>query len=347
MLEVSVEKQLAGTDFGGTILVARAGSVLLRRGYGLADRSFGLPAAPDTTYRIASITKLFAAAIVTRLWTAGRLDLDAPIATYLTAYKGPAGPKVTIRQLLHHTSGIENFDKGLDSFNAATRTGLPAYQIPHVPRELMDRFASGPLVHAPGTTFDYNNADFVILGQIVEAIEQLPFDRVVARDILTPLGMKATGMAEQSRIIVRMARTYYKDGDAPLVNDMPIYPENWYAAGGMYSTVDDLLTFATALYGGRLVSAPGIKAMLAPGLDEYGFGQWVAEFEAGGRKRRFAQRPGRIMGANTLLLRLLDDDVTIVILANTNLVDTDKLGFAIARQVLTADATTPRATSMG
>lgn len=78
--------------------------------------------------------------------------------------------------------------------------------------------------------------------------------------------------------------------------------------------------------------------MLTPGLDEYGFGQWVAKLEVGGREHRFAQRPGRIMGANTLLLRLLEDDVTIVILANTNLVDTDRLGFRIAKEVLRSAA---------
>jgi len=331
-----VADKLKDGDFGGTILVAAQGRTLLRQGYGLADRAFTVPCAINTAYRIASITKLFTATIVMRMWDAGKVDPDAPIATYLPDYKGAGARTVKVRHLLNHTSGIENFDKGLTSYAGAVKAGLPAYQVPHTPKELMDRFASGPLMHAPGTTFDYNNADYVILGQIIEAIEAMPFDQVVARDITTPLAMASTGMALQQRIVPRLASTYYSDEKAPLANDLPVYTQNWYAAGGMYSTVDDLLVFARALYGGRLVSGPKLAALLAPGLDDYGFGLWVSTLDVDGRKHRFAQRPGRIMGANTLLLRMLDDDVTIVILANTNLVDTDRLGFQIARQVIRA-----------
>jgi D-alanyl-D-alanine carboxypeptidase len=335
-LDGIVAGKLKGTGFGGTILVGSRGQTILRRGYGLADRAFAVPAAADTAYRIASITKLFTSTIVMRLWEAGKLDLDAPIAAYLPEYKGAAAKTVKLRQLLNHTSGIENFDKGLTSYADAAKKGVPAYQIPHTPKELMDLFASGPLVHAPGTKFDYNNGDYVILGQVIEAVEGAPYDQIVSRDITTPLAMSSTGMAWQHAIIPRLAPGYYKDGDAPLANDLPVYAQNWYAAGGMYSTADDLLVFAHALYGGGLIPAARLAALLTPGLEEYGFGLWVSTLDVDGRKHRFAQRPGRIMGANTLLLRLLDDDVTIIILANTNLVDTDHLGFEIARAVLRA-----------
>ena len=113
-----------------------------------------------------------------------------------------------------------------------------------------------------------------------------------------------------------------------------MYPENWYAAGAMYSTTTDLATFARALYGGRLLRPASLERMLKPGLDDYGYGLWVATHKIGGRPHRFAQRPGRIMGANVLLLRYLDDDLTIVVLGNTNLADTDKFGFFIGKAVL-------------
>lgn len=337
-LDAFVAKALEHSDFGGTILVSARRKTLLRRGYGLADRAFATACTADTAYRIASITKLLTAVVVMRLRDRQKIDLDAPIKTYLRNYKGAGANTVKIRQLLNHTSGIENFDKALTSYAAAAKAGMPAYQMPHEPRELMDRFASGPLVHPPGTVFDYNNADYVILGQIVEAVENTPYEQVVARDITIPLAMASTRMATRRDIIPKLAPTYYKDDDAPLANDMPAYPENWYAAGGFSSTADDLLAFANALYGDRLVRQSPFEAMLEPGLDEYGFGQWVSKLDVDGRAHRFAQRPGRIMGANTLLLRLLDDDVTIIILANTNLVDTDRLGFQIARRVLRSTA---------
>lgn len=332
-LAAFLNAQLQGTGFGGTILVS-AGSTVERHAFGLAERAFEAPCAVDTTYRIASITKLMTATIVMRLHEAGRLDLDGSIATWLPNYRGEGANRVKLRHLLNHTSGIENFDKGLTSYADAALRGIPAYQLPHTAIELMDRFASGPIQNEPGTAFDYNNADYVILGQIIEAVEEAPYDQVLKTHVLEPLGMARTGMAVQAAIMPRLAPTYYKDGDLPLANDLPTYGQNWYAAGGLYSTVDDLLTFSQGLYGGRLVSAASLQQLLTPGLDEYGFGQWLSTLDAGGAPHRFAQRPGRIMGANTLLLRMLDDDITVIILANTNLVDTDRLGFRIARHLL-------------
>jgi D-alanyl-D-alanine carboxypeptidase len=325
--------QLKDTGFGGTVLAAR-GDAVERHAFGPAERAFGTPCAADTVYRIASITKLMTATVVTRLAEAGRLDLDAPIAAHLPAYRGEGATRVKVRHLLNHTSGIENYDKDLTGFADAMRNGMPAYQLALTPAELMDRFASGPLVREPGAGFDYNNADYVILGQIIEAVEGVGYEQALRAHVLEPLRMTATAMAPQG-VTPRLASTYYRDGDdGPLWNDLPVYGRNWYAAGGLVSTADDLLAFARGLYGGRLVSAAGLEAMLAPGLDEYGFGQWVSTLKVGETEHRFAQRPGRIMGANTLLLRMLDDDVTVVILANTNLVDTDRLGFRIARHVL-------------
>lgn len=328
--------EVIGPEFSGSVTVALRGRTAIRKGYGVAERSFGAPCAPGTAYRIASITKLLTSTVIMQLVDAGRIDLDAPIDAYLRDYAGPAADKVKIRQLLNHTSGIENFDKGLVSYADAAMRGMPAYQLPRAPRELMNRFASGPLVHTPGTTFDYNNADYVILGQVIEAVDKAPYETVLARRILAPLAMSATGLAASSKIVPSLAPTYYKDGDGPLANDMPVYAQNWYAAGGLYSTCDDLLKFSDALYGGRLMSARSLQALLTPGLDEYGFGQWVSTLDVGGQKHRFAQRPGRIMGANTLLLRMLDDDLTIVVLGNTNLVDTDRVGFTLAKRLLGA-----------
>lgn len=137
-LAVFLAAKLAGTDFGGTILVARGGKVMLRAGFGLADRSFAVPCASNTAYRIASITKLMTATIVMQLVDTGRIALEQSIAAYLPTYRGPAADKVRIGQLLNHTSGIENFDKALGSFADAKTNGIPLYQLPHTPRQLLD-----------------------------------------------------------------------------------------------------------------------------------------------------------------------------------------------------------------
>ena len=328
-----IEALIKESGFCGTVLVTRDKEEM-HSGFGPAERNFATPCGRDTRYRIASITKLFTATLIVQLAAEGKLDLDGTIGVYLPQYSGPAKDKSTVRQLLHHTSGIENFDKALTSFKGAESAGMAAYQMPHTSDDLVRLFASGPLVHAPGSTFDYNNADFVILGKMIEVLEGMPFGEVVQRRIAEPLKLQSTGLYPERQIQPKLASTYYRDGDGPIGNDLPVYPENWYAAGGMTSTTSDLFTFSRALFGGQLVSAEWLQRMLTPGLEDYGFGLWIATLDVKGKKHRFAQRPGRIMGANTLLLQFLDDPLNILLLGNTNLADTDRLGFGIARQLL-------------
>ncbi|WP_346660365.1 serine hydrolase domain-containing protein [Nannocystis sp. RBIL2] len=159
-------------EFHGTIAVQQRGALLHRRSYGLANRPFAVPHGDDTKYKVASITKLFTAALVLQLRDRGKLDLDATIHTYLPSYAGEAATKVTVHQLLNHTSGMQNADEGADPAK-----GVPHYQTPMSSDELVRRFYSGPLAAEPGRKFDYNNADYVLLGKIVEAIHQKPRDR--------------------------------------------------------------------------------------------------------------------------------------------------------------------------
>ncbi len=328
-----VESYAREHAFSGTVLVERNGRVEYERSFDMADRAFAVANTPDTRYWIASITKLFTATLVMQLVDEGLVDLDAPIRAYLPDYAGE-GREATVRQLLNHTSGIANFDTVADAATAL-RDGIPAYQLPHTSDDLLRRYASGKLLHAPGTTFDYNNGDYVILGKIIERVAGLPFEQALSRRILEPLKLADTGMLRQGEILPRLAKTYFvREDDGTLVNDLPVYPENWYAAGGMYSTARDLRVFADALYGGRLIGKQGLKSMLAPGLDDYGFGVWSYESKIAGKPHRVAKRPGRIMGAQAQLYRLLDDEVTVVILANVGNVDLDEFVARIGRVVV-------------
>ena len=118
------------------------------------------------------------------------------------------------------------------------------------------------------------------------------------------------------------------------INDLPVLMENWYAAGAMYSTVDDVGRFADALYEGRLLRPGTLDAMLTPGLDEYGYGLWIWDQRAGDRSFRAAVRFGGVMGANAVLYRILDEDITIVILGNTNASDMGDFAHRIATTLL-------------
>lgn len=321
-------------NFNGTILVQKNGKINYFRSFGFANFQFKVPDTNRTKYKIASITKTFTSTLILQLYEAGRLDLDKTIGTYLPGYKGEAKEKVTVRQLLNHTSGLENFDQ-VKSAEDAIKNGLPTYQRPYTSEELLSKFCSGKLVNTPGEVFDYNNGDYIILGKILEQIYGSTYDEILAKQILQPLKMADTGVTRQSRIMNGLADTYFfRDDLKTLANDFPVYPENWYAAGAMYSTASDLLTFSNALFGFKLINKESVALMLKPGLDDYGFGAWSYDTTINGKKTAVFKRPGQIMGAQTQLYRLIDFDVTVIILSNTGTTDLDQFVSQIGKKVV-------------
>jgi D-alanyl-D-alanine carboxypeptidase len=272
----------------------------------------------------------------------GQLALDGTIGAYLPDYAGEARDRVTLRQLLDdHTSGIANFDQ-VTSMEDAIANGLPPYQSPFTTDQLLQKFCSGALVQAPGTTFDYNNGDYVILGRILERVTGLAFGDLLRERILAPLDMRDTGMMRQDDVIAGLADTYFLRDDGRIVNDLPVYPENWFAAGAMYSTTGDLARFSDALFGGRLLAPASMESLLAAGLDDYALGAWVYETKIDGRPHRVLKRPGSIMGAQAQFYRLLDDDITIIILGNVANTDFDLFVAEIGKHAA-RDLTAPRA----
>lgn len=321
-------------DFSGSVLVQQDGRVVYARSFGRANIAFDVPTDARTRYKLASITKLFTSTLILQLRDEGKLDLDRTVRTYLPDYAGEAGERVTVRQLLNHTSGLPGYDQVTDA-ESAIRDGMPVYQLPHDSDVLLARYASGKLVSPPGTKFDYNNADYVVLGKIVERLRGVGFEQALQQHLLQPLGLRDSGVLRQEVAVPRLADTYFHRAQGgPLTPDLPSYPENWYASGAMYATPQDLLTFANALFGGKLLSGAAMAQLLKPGLDEYGLGLWVYETKAGGRSHRVAKRPGRIMGAQTQLYRFLDNDITVIVLANTDAVDTDDFVAKIGRELL-------------
>jgi D-alanyl-D-alanine carboxypeptidase len=146
-----------------------------------------------------------------------------------------------------------------------------------------------------------------VLGKIIERAYGQTYEQVLKEKILQPLGMKHTGMLHQSDVIDGLADTYFFREDLKaLVNDLPVYPENWYAAGAMYSTVEDVLAFSNALFGStKLLKKKTLALMVTPGLDDYGYGVWSYETKIDGKKHRVVKRPGQIMGAQSQLYHFL------------------------------------------
>jgi D-alanyl-D-alanine carboxypeptidase len=321
-------------NFNGTILVQKDGRVSFARSFGLANLPFQVPNTRRTKYKIASITKVFTSVLILQLYEQGRIGLHKPIGTYLPDYAGEGADKVTIHQLLNHTSGLANFDTVKD-METALKSGLPAYQTPYTSDQLLARFCSGKLANSPGKVFDYNNADYIVLGKVLERLYGKTYEEVLRERILRPFKMENTGVLHQADIIQGLADTYFfRDDLKALVNDLPVYPENWYAAGAMYSTVDDLLMFSNALFGGRLLEKETVALLTKPGLDDYGYGVWAYDTKINGRTHRVVKRPGQIMGAQSQLYHFLGEDVTILILGNTGTTNLDEFVAEIGKRVV-------------
>lgn len=325
-------------DFSGTILVRKGAGIAYARSFGMANRQHQVPNKVATKYRVASITKAFTAVLILRLYEQGRLDLHRTIKTYLPDYAGEAGDKVTVHQLLNHTAGMANIDRNITSAESAIKNGIPHYQMPLTTEQLLAKYCSESLVSEPGKVFDYNNADYIILGKIIERVRGKTYEQVLGEDILRPLAMRDSGMLYQHAVLGDLADTYFfRDDLKRLANDLPVYIENWYAAGAMYSTAHDLLKFSDALFGAKLLRPETLALMLKPGLDDYGYGVWAYETRINNEKHPAVKRPGRIMGAQSMLFHLPRAGATIIILSNTDATNLDEFAAEMGKRLIDAD----------
>jgi CubicO group peptidase (beta-lactamase class C family) len=298
-------------QFHGSVLVAEGGEVLLKKGYGLANREHGIPNAPDTKFRLGSITKQFTSALVMQLVEGGKVKLDAKIGDYLAECPKHVGERVTIHQLLNHTSGIPSY------------TGFPDFAAkysrdPLTPQALAKLYWEKELEFPPGSRYAYNNSGYHLLGVLVEKITGQTYAKALEERILAPLGMKDTGYDDYDSILPKRASGYRPVLDGYL-NAAYLDMSLPYAAGSMYSTVEDLRLWDQALYGEKVLSAKSKELVFRPGMSNYGYGWIVNEAAIPGLERKVARitHGGGINGFNTLLTRLPSERRLIVLLSNT------------------------------
>ncbi len=219
-------------QFNGSVLVADHGKVIFKKGYGLANMEWNIPNESDTKFRIGSITKQFTAMLIMQLVEEGKVKLNDKITDYLPEYRKDTGDKVTIHHLLTHTSGIPNYT-GLPGFwQDSTRNH---YTLDY----MVKNFCSGDLEFEPGTIFKYSNSGYYLLGVIIEKVTGKRFKEVLQERILEPLKMNNTGIDKHDVILEKRSSGYNKDISG-FVNSEYIFMQNAYAAGAMYSTVEDL-----------------------------------------------------------------------------------------------------------
>jgi len=298
--------------FMGTVLVARGDTVVLSKAYGAANLEWNIPNTPATKFRLGSLTKQFTAASILLLEERGKLKVDEPVKTYLP--DAPAAwDKITIFNLLTHSSGIPNFTSFPDY--AATQ----AFATPV--EKVVARFRDKPLDFAPGEKMSYSNSGYVLLGYLIERITGGSYATFVQDNIFTPLGMKDSGYDSNSTVILHRASGYSPSPAGP-VNAGFIHMSIPHAAGALYSTTEDLLKWQQALHGARVVSAASLQKMTTPFKGDYAFGLVVRTVNG----RKMIAHGGGIEGFNTSLSYFPDEKLTIVVLSNINGPTADELG---------------------
>ncbi len=300
--------------FNGTALAAKEGKIILSKGYGFANYEFNAPNKPETKFRIGSISKQFTAAVIMKLVEEGKIKLDGKITDYLKDYRKDTGEKVTIRNLLNHTSGIKSYTDMPGVWKDSLRNHYEKnYFIKH--------FHSGDLQFEPGAKFAYNNSGYYLLAAIAEEVAGKSFEKLFNEIIIKPAGLSATGVESSDETAVKKLASGYLKKINKYQRDPYIYMPNALGAGSVYSTVEDMFKWDAALRENKVISDSSKKAMLTPKLSNYGFG-WIII-----KSQKFNSTDsvtvithgGGINGFNTLVMSSLEDYRYAAVFNNTGI----------------------------
>ena len=315
--------------FNGSVLVAEKGKVIYKKGVGLADMEWNTPNQPDTKHRLGSITKQFTAMLIMQLVERGKLKLDVPISTYLPDYPKKNGGVITIHHLLTHSSGIPN----MTSFPGFSKDISRNF---YSPLQLVNLFADSALEFEPGKNYAYSNSGYILLGYVIEKVTGKSYEQVLQENIFTPLKMNNTGYDHQEPLLKNRARGYEKNG-RHYVNANFINMSVPYAAGALYSTVEDLYLWNQALYSNQLLRRENMDLLFTKHIPSgggfyYGYGWGIGKITLGNTAEQIETvgHGGGIEGFNTQITRIPSDKSFIVLLNNTGGAPLNEMTNAIA-----------------
>ena len=334
IIEDLIKKYYDYGQFNGSILVTENGKVILSKGYGYAEMEWKNPNTPDTKFRLASITKQFTAMLIMQLVEKGQISLDGKISDYLPYYRKDIGEKVTVQQLLTHTSGIYNYTNDPEVMQNRVRDNMSV-------EELVVNLCSKELDFEPGTKYNYSNSGYVILGAIIEEVTGKKYEDVLKENIFIPLKMTNSGYDHNSEIIENRASGYDKTMEG-FIHSRYIDMSIPFSAGALYSTVNDMFLWDQALYTDKLVSKETLQQIFTPHLEDYGFGWHISDVEIGNLKKNLITHSGGIFGFNTIIMRFPEDNSCIVILNNYSNGNIRNLGNSIAAILYDQDYSQPK-----
>ena len=297
----------AGNVAGASLIVVKDGKAVVRRGFGYANLEEHTKAGPETNYRLASVTKQFTAASILLLKQDGKLELSDPIRKYLPELPA-SDEKITIENLLTHTSGLVDYEDLIPSTQTA--------QIDD--NDVLRMIASqGRLYFQPGSAHRYSNGGYVLLGLIVQRVSGMDLADFMKQRIFQPLGMNHTLLYEHHRGPKPANRAYgYSLIDGKWTRTDQSVTSATRGDGGIYSNIEDFAKWDAALYTDKLLDADSRKLAFTPKDPiadpdtDYGFG-WRLSGDT-------EWHSGESQGFRNVIIRWPKQHVTVVILSNRN-----------------------------
>ncbi len=313
-LDDFVAAEMRDSALPGVAWAVIDGDEITTGAHGTADAAREEPVTADTPFLLGSISKSFTALAIMQLAEAGKLDLDARVSRYLPVFEGKTAGAITLRQLLSHTSGLSTFQG--NSAPADTEA------LPDAIARRAAWFAQQEPAYAPGSRWEYSNANYLILGRVIEVASGMPYAGYIETRILQPLGM------EHSYVSGDGQHSALAQGFTPWFGSMRATETKWAGLGsapqgGIVSTASDLARYLRMMMNGQddVLSAKGKARMLQPANDTspgYGFG-WMLDGD-----EHSAYHTGMSPGFDTIAAMLLGKRRGVVVLTN----GTSGMGFA-------------------
>lgn len=271
-LDTVIQKAHEAGQFDGVVLVGRDDAVVYRRAIGLADRIAQQPHGVGESWRWLAISEQVAAVLVLQDVERGSLSLDGTLAQYLPGFGGAAVGRVTLRQLLQHTSGLANPDEA-----AVDERGVPAFYRANgeatTPKAMLAPCAGTPK-SAPGARYEANTCDYLVLAAVLERVNDTRYPQLLAKRIAKPLGLSSLSLLPPNGSPTRSGVIGHSSEGS---REAPYDAGRYGAAGALYGTLDDLWRFDRALMDYVLVSRPAAATMWTgdPRLSNAALGAWA------------------------------------------------------------------------
>ncbi len=300
-IDAYMDTHLKNEMFSGTILVVRKGKIIAQKGYGMSNYELDVQNTIDTKFRIGSMSKAFTAVLIMQLQEKGLLNVNDFVSKYFPSSLNYN--KITLNNLLTHTSGIPEYTNFPDSMSKS--------YTPMTSEELVNYIKDKPLDFEPGTQFSYSNSNYILLGSIIEKITGKSYETMLDENILKPLNMNDSGYNHNETVLKNRASGYLIYNDV-LRNTDYIDMSFPFAAGALYSTVSDLYKWDRAFYDDKLLKKESIEKIFTPNLEKYGYA-WIIDNLYG---RKIIWHDGAINGFCGVIARYPKEDICIIILEN-------------------------------